>query len=515
MSQSSFWVRLLERSWKTLISLKFAVLVMAGLAICLAIATILESKYDTKTAQYVVYRSIPFYILLSLFGLLILAVAISRLPWKKRHIPFLMAHAGILMILGGSWLTAVRGVDGNLRITEGEVNSAVELDDHVLVFSQGSEIQSIDFPWVPSFEAAKFQPRLFAEYGVRVDRFVSDAELKLEFSASPITAAGAPSEKQSPAVQFRIVGAPMGGPPEVWLWAGDPAWATQKMGPARFLVRSESQKDLSIAQNPPPPGEARFDFIIGEQGKMRFEAVSPRGEKKSGPIVMPLQKDGVWIAKDPIVLDPGWKMPIKIALKRVIPQAFNRTHYAPVKGGKSMGGAPLPAIQISTLNSDSTPAQSLWLGLGDRADLKLSNPTAAGSNVSIGYFPKRIVLPFALRLKQFEMKHNPGTMDPSAYSSHVQVVEQIHAATETLSLLPSQQISMNEPLKHGGYTFYQASYIPDMPRPTTTILSVNYDPGRLLKYLGSLLLVGGSVFLYLVKLAQSKRAQKNRKEVTA
>ena len=66
---------------------------------------------------------------------------------------------------------------------------------------------------------------------------------------------------------------------------------------------------------------------------------------------------------------------------------------------------------------------------------------------------------------------------------------------------------MNEPLKAGGFTFYQASYVPDVPRPVTTILSVNHDPGRGLKYAGSLLLVFGSISLYLVKVLQKKRSK--------
>jgi hypothetical protein len=64
---------------------------------------------------------------------------------------------------------------------------------------------------------------------------------------------------------------------------------------------------------------------------------------------------------------------------------------------------------------------------------------------------------------------------------------------------------MNEPLESKGYTFYQASYIPEVPRPVTTILSVNHDPGRGLKYWGSILLILGSISLYLVKVLQRKR----------
>lgn len=58
---------------------------------------------------------------------------------------------------------------------------------------------------------------------------------------------------------------------------------------------------------------------------------------------------------------------------------------------------------------------------------------------------------------------------------------------------------MNEPLKHSGFTLYQTSYEPGDPRPITSILSVNRDPGRGAKYLGSLLIVLGAIWLFAMK----------------
>jgi hypothetical protein len=59
---------------------------------------------------------------------------------------------------------------------------------------------------------------------------------------------------------------------------------------------------------------------------------------------------------------------------------------------------------------------------------------------------------------------------------------------------------MNEPLKHKGYTFYQSSFEEDkMGNPVTSVLTVNYDPGRWLKYIGCLLIVLGSILLFYFK----------------
>lgn len=468
-----------EKIWKILVSLKFAVLVMLALTLALIAATFIESNLDTKTAQYFVYRSWWFFVILGMFGALILAVAISRLPWKKKHIPFLMAHAGILMILAGSWVTYTNGIDGNLQLTEGEVSSSVELDQQVVVFKKDENMSSIEFPWMPQSVASRFKSIQYDDFGIRVDQFISDSVPNFQFLPS----SDFPTEKAGAAVQVRILGAPMGGAPEFWMWAGDPAWATQKMGPARFLIRSEE-----IKMPPPEQGEARFEFIVSSKGELSFLAISPRGETKKGKIKLSDQ--------EPTVIHPGWKMPIQVQLKKFLPKAVNKTEYVIAK---ERSENPVPAIRISLIDN---PASSLWLSLGDRAEFL----NQKNEKVSVGYFQKRVILPFALRLKNFEMKNNPGTMDPASYASHVQVIENFQKTQADLDALPVHTIQMNEPLKVQHYTFYQASYIPDFPKITTTVLSVNYDPGRFLKYSGSLLLVLGSILLYLSKVVVRKKA---------
>ncbi len=52
---------------------------------------------------------------------------------------------------------------------------------------------------------------------------------------------------------------------------------------------------------------------------------------------------------------------------------------------------------------------------------------------------------------------------------------------------------MNHPLKYDHLTFYQASYF-ETEKGHGSVLSVNYDPGRWIKYLGSLLLVFGAIW---------------------
>ncbi|MEZ4873832.1 MAG: cytochrome c biogenesis protein ResB [Bdellovibrionales bacterium] len=89
----------------------------------------------------------------------------------------------------------------------------------------------------------------------------------------------------------------------------------------------------------------------------------------------------------------------------------------------------------------------------------------------------------------------PGTNRAATYASDVRVKE-----------LGDVNISMNEPLKHKEFYFYQASFQSDESgNPTTSILSVNNDPGRFLKYLGSLLITIGSLWLFYLKKFKARK----------
>ncbi len=59
---------------------------------------------------------------------------------------------------------------------------------------------------------------------------------------------------------------------------------------------------------------------------------------------------------------------------------------------------------------------------------------------------------FQIFLEKFTIGNDPGTTKAATYQSNVVV----HDTSQGVS--QKALISMNEPLKYGGYTFYQASY---------------------------------------------------------
>ena len=119
----------LNKIFKFLASIKLAVLIILGFVVLTAIGTIIESRYDMNVAAKLVYKTPWMFGILGLLAINLVAVMVDRWPWKKKHLPFLMAHIGILILLLGSYITYRLGLDGTLRLGLGQTSNKVMLSD--------------------------------------------------------------------------------------------------------------------------------------------------------------------------------------------------------------------------------------------------------------------------------------------------------------------------------------------------------------------------------------------------
>ncbi|UPT73758.1 MAG: cytochrome c biogenesis protein ResB [Elusimicrobiota bacterium] len=110
---------------------------------------------------------------------------------------------------------------------------------------------------------------------------------------------------------------------------------------------------------------------------------------------------------------------------------------------------------------------------------------------------RRYYLPFSLTLKDFRHDVYPGTDIPKNFSSLVVLDDP--GTAEKRDVL----ISMNEPLRHGGRTFYQASFGKD---DTLSVLQVVRNPGWTLPYLACLLVAAGLLWHFGAMLRRTIRS---------
>ena len=63
----------------------------------------------------------------------ILCAALIRYPWKKRQTGFVVTHAGLLIVLAGSYYSVRTADEGQVGMLEGDVKSElVRIDDPVI-----------------------------------------------------------------------------------------------------------------------------------------------------------------------------------------------------------------------------------------------------------------------------------------------------------------------------------------------------------------------------------------------
>lgn len=100
--------------------LPFALFLITTSAIFVAIGTWIESTSSShqKAAAWI-YSGWPFQLLLIGFFLNILLATLQRAPFHKRHIPFLITHLGLLMVIAGLMAKNIFGIQGELFLVEG------------------------------------------------------------------------------------------------------------------------------------------------------------------------------------------------------------------------------------------------------------------------------------------------------------------------------------------------------------------------------------------------------------
>lgn len=107
-------------------SVYFAVGLIAASALFAVLGTFAESwSQSHRFAAQLSYRNPVFLGLLSLFFVNILLSALRRWPFQKKHVPFLITHFGLLMIIAGVMIKNSFGVQGQMGLIEGAASDTL------------------------------------------------------------------------------------------------------------------------------------------------------------------------------------------------------------------------------------------------------------------------------------------------------------------------------------------------------------------------------------------------------
>jgi cytochrome c biogenesis protein ResB len=135
-----------------------------------------------------------------------------------------------------------------------------------------------------------------------------------------------------------------------------------------------------------------------------------------------------------------------------------------------------------------------------------------GTSWSVDLRRKRYPLPFTIHLDKFTRELHPRTQMPSAFRSDVTKIED--GREQRI------KIEMNAPLRHEGYTFFQASFVEADPMrgmPMMSTFAVVNDPADQIPLYSCIVISFGMLLHFTLKLLKylKKETRRARREKLA
>lgn len=528
-----------KKTEKYLASLKFAVIIITAFTLALVYGTFMESYHGRDFASRIVYKSWWFMAIQGLMFLSILLATLVRLPPKKRLYGFYTIHAGLIILFIGSFVTYTSGVDGMIELLPGKPTNTVVIDeDHFEILrTKDNRLFDVKLPYLP-FET-NINGKL-KDLNLELVTYLPSSRYETKWIHNE--ADQAPGQSGV----YQIFNPNVSETIQLSLHPNSDFQSMRKMGPLSvhmmpqalhdcFLLKGDSgyiiwnvennrcftpeQESISVEKTskgttffvyPHIGGYLKFfpdfspfplndDLTKDESSPFRVMSKKLFEDKPhlfvfGDKIIYHTKRKG-WVSKD---LNAGiamlpW-MGFQFRLMKYSEDSYPikvPVYQRPVQDGGNIVEGQMSAVQVKIAG------QTYWVTT--EAPLALSN---GSDQLRMQIKKKTLKLPYQVTLDRFKMDTNPGTNTPASFESFVSVLD--GRSTEGAF---SNHVFMNNPLKYDGFTFYQSSYFPIGPDQYGSALSVNFDPGRWIKYLGSFLIVFGSIWHYLI-LADARKRRK-------
>ncbi len=446
----------MKKIFNLLFSSKLTLILLLIFAIGTGLATFIEDKLDTLTAYKLVYNARWFELLMLLLVLNFIGnIKKYNLLSKKKFFGFVFHFAFILMILGAG-VTRYYGFSGNIHIREGQTSNVMLTSETYLQVKSIKESQpfSKDFPLSLSENMSNnfnytFTPNEITEIKISYKNYIKNAIETV-------------SENVQGGIDMLELKVLIGNNIEVvYVKNGE--------------IKNVGKYDLAFNNNSNPNAikinkkegvltlNSSYDIIQTTMQETDADAILRDSTKE--------------FKENSIYKTEG----VMFAFSRLYRNAS--TQWTQAKEGE-MGNS---VLLINLSSNGKTTEVPLFCNPDNAIDY--TNVSLAGTDLSIGWGQKEIILPFYLTLNDFIMDKYPGSMNPSSYKSEVTLIDTANNINEKRSIF------MNNVLDYKGYRFFQSSFDVD---EKGTILSVNHDFwGTWISYLGYLLICIGA-FLTLI-----------------
>lgn len=460
----------MDKIYKILVSTRTMAVLILVYAFAMAYATFLENDYGTPSAKALIYEAKWFELVMLLLIINFVGNIARYRLWKKEKWAVLTFHLAFILIFIGGAITRYISYEGQMHIREGESsNEIVSSKDFfkIQIEEKGDVLSYQDIPYLITplhknfkanydFHGKKIKVRAVDYIQRKKDSLVAGAE-KTEY------------------LHFVVAG---------------------QSGRENFYLKSGEAKNIQgtlVTFNRAIEGAIEF--------KKENNELLLKTPVESQFMTMATQATGNTKANEfqPLVLRSLYTIN---ELKIVVPEGIRTGKLIAVEGDKKKDENLNDQLTIEIEGPKSKKMVDLVVEKGNPNAYK--QVSMDGMNMMVGYGPKVYTTPFSLKLDKFVMETYPGSQSPSAYESHVSIVDK---GKQT-----PYKIYMNHILNYDGYRFFQASFDPDRKG---TRLSVNHDFwGTLITYIGYGLLFLGMFVSFFWKGTHFWKLNKMLKDVS-
>ncbi len=519
---------------KLLGNVKFAVIIILIFAAYLAYGTFQESYHGVDYVNRHVYKSYSFMAVQFLMFLSIFIATLVRLPARKALYGFYTLHAGLLLLFLGSFVTYYAGIDGTLNLPPNTPNRKIVIPKDELIIKKPNEGKELIYP-LPyvhneidlneKFENIRLSTYLpFADdvtewqepdnaqlnnFAHSSSYFLSNQRMSENLTFSLNEASDFKTSTQLGPLGVHYL--PKGlnecftSKKDFILWdvqtqkcLENPEFDIKKTENAELILVKTKYLQLAFLPNMTP-----LPIFVTKDNQIRVKESSPHRlfNKKVfeenpnlflfGRSISYFDSDEEkWVTKDfgdKRTLELPW-MGFQVSLTQHEDEKYPvkiPRYTKPIEENQNKLAGGVRALLV--IIEDPTGDKEVWVKKDKPIEV-----TLAGQKYTFDLRNHVIELPYEITLNRFAMDKDPGTNNPASYESFVSLFDNGETS--------KHHVFMNNPLKYRGMTFYQSSYYQSQQGgPYSSILSVNYDPGRWIKYLGSILLVLGSLWHFVIR----------------
>lgn len=408
-------------------------------AFAIGTATFIENDFGATGAKAVVYNTTWFNILMILLAINLIGRIIIEKMYRLKKITIFLFHFSFLIILLGAGITRFISYEGMMHIREGAISNSM-LSEKSYV-----DIEAIDGDQKESSSKAVLMSGLTQN---AYSESLSIDGKKFKFK----------SVKYIPNAQEVVTEAETGGDPYIMFVYSD------ANGRKNFSLKygDHGPSPINFSQNFDPE-VINVKVQDGELMIFASDVMTTLSMTTSTTDTLEIDQWHPFEARKLYGIGDH---------KIVLTSYYNHgvVDFVPYNGKGSM----MNALVVEATSGEQTKVITLRGGRGYKGnDIYFE---FNGVNFKMSYGAKEIILPFALKLKDFQLERYPGSNSPSSYASEVVVVD-----NENNNVF-DYRIYMNNVLNYGGYRFFQSSYDQD---ELGTILSVAHDFwGMFFSYLG-------------------------------